>query len=98
LQNSTGNFNLIFNDIDKRAYVTALPVIASKLHPGGVLIVDNVLWYGRVLNKNDSSESTATIRDMTRLLTEDPGWITTLAPIRDGLIVAYKTKHPGIGY
>jgi predicted O-methyltransferase YrrM len=53
--------------------------------------VDNVLWYGNIFDNNDKSDSTEAIRELTHLLKEDPGWITTLAPVRDGLIVAYRT-------
>jgi predicted O-methyltransferase YrrM len=91
LDESSGNYDLVFNDIDKPAYATSLNVITKKLRPGGVLIVDNVLWYGNIFDNNDNSDSTEAIRELTILLKEDPGWITTLAPVRDGLIVAYRT-------
>jgi len=93
LEGIPGTFDLIFNDIDKSAYAVSLPAVTKKLRSGGVLIVDNVLWDGYVFNENDSSESTSAIRELTRLLVEDPGWITTLVPIRDGLIVAYKVEE-----
>jgi len=85
-----GPFDLIFNDIDKQAYAASLPIIADKLRPGGVLIVDNMLWDGRIFDQNDQSESTKGIRELTQLLTTDPGWIANILPIRDGLVVAYK--------
>ncbi len=92
LGNTTRTFDLIFNDIDKHDYATSLPTITSRLRPGGVLIVDNALWFGRILNENDTSESTTAIKEITQLLTENPEWITTLAPIRDELMVSYKAK------
>lgn len=90
LDESSGTFDLIFNDIDKPAYATSLAVIKKRLRPGGVLIVDNMLWYGNIFDNNDRSDSTEAVRELTYLLKEDPGWITTLAPVRDGLIVAYR--------
>jgi predicted O-methyltransferase YrrM len=90
LSEAAGPFDLIFNDIDKEAYPAALPVIAAKLRPGGVLIVDNMLWHGRIFDQRDKSSSTASIRELTRLLTASDEWITTLVPVRDGLAVAYK--------
>lgn len=90
LEGIPGTFDLIFNDIDKHAYATSLPVISKKLRPGGILIVDNALWDGNVFNETDESESTSSIRVLTRLLVENPDWTTTLVPIRDGLIVAYR--------
>ena len=47
LRKTPGTFDLIFNDIDKEDYADSLLVIAEKLRPGGVLIVDNMLWHGR---------------------------------------------------
>ena len=90
LGETSGQFDIIFNDIDKDAYAAALPVINEKLRQGGVMIVDNTLWYGRVLDRNDRSADTRAIREMTGLLTNDPSWITSIVPIRDGVLVAYK--------
>ena len=90
LANTPGTFDLIFNDIDKEGYPASLPVILEKLRPGGVLIVDNMLWHGRIFNENDQDESTQGVREITQLLFESTEWIATLLPIRDGLIVAYK--------
>jgi len=90
LRDTEGPFDIIFNDIDKDAYPNALPVIKEKLRPGGVMIVDNMLWYGRIFDARDQSEGTRGVRDLTRHITTDPDWIVSLAPIRDGLLVAYK--------
>ena len=91
LRESPGPFDLIFNDIDKHAYAAALPVIIDKLRPGGVLIVDNVLWSGRIFDPNDHSANTEGIREMTRLLTSDPNWTVSIIPIRDGVLIGRKT-------
>ena len=90
LRETDGPFDLIFNDIDKQAYPDSLPVIAEKLRPGGVLIVDNLLWHGQILDQNDHERSTEAIRKFTQLITTSPDWITSLVPIRDGLMVARK--------
>ena len=90
LQNMPGPFDLIFNDIDKQAYPASLPFIKEKLKPGGVLIVDNIFWSGRVFDESDKSSSTEGVRELTQLITSDPDWIVSLLPVRDGLIVAYK--------
>jgi caffeoyl-CoA O-methyltransferase len=92
LRETPGPFDLIFNDIDKDGYAAALPVIAEKLRPGGVLIVDNMLWHGRLFDKQDKSAATAGIHKLTELLTQDPGWIVSLVPVRDGVMVAYKAS------
>jgi caffeoyl-CoA O-methyltransferase len=90
LSETEGTFDLIFNDIDKESYPDSLPVIAKKLRPGGILIIDNMLWYGRIFDQNDQSESTRGVREFTRQITHDPQWIVSLLPMRDGLILAYK--------
>lgn len=90
LRQTTGLFDLIFNDIDKDGYPASLTVIAAKLRPGGVLIIDNMLWGGDIFDETNQSDDTKGVREFTRLITTDPGWVTTLVPIRDGLIVAFK--------
>ncbi|MFN8492891.1 MAG: O-methyltransferase [Caldilineaceae bacterium] len=90
LKATDGPFDLIFNDIDKDGYPASLPVIAERLRSGGVLIIDNMFLGGSIFEASNQSASTAGVREFTRLITTDPNWIVTLAPIRDGLIVAIK--------
>ena len=90
LREMPGPFDLIFCDIDKQGYPEALPVIKEKLRPAGVLIIDNILWSGRIFDQNDRSEATEGVREFTRLLMQDPDWIATLTPVRDGMAIAYK--------
>jgi predicted O-methyltransferase YrrM len=91
LRQTEGTFDLIFNDIDKEGYPTSLSVIREKLRPGGLLIVDNMFWQGRALDPTDRSASTDGVRRLTQLVTADPGWISSIVPLRDGLLVAYRT-------
>lgn len=95
LREAGGTFDLIFNDIDKKAYPESLPVIQEKLRPGGVLIVDNVLWSGRIFDADDMSPETGAIRSLTERLTSSAEWITTIVPIRDGLLVALRNGPTG---
>lgn len=90
LRETDGPFDIIFNDILKKDYPAALPAIEEKLRPGGVLIVDNMLWSGKVLDVGDRSPDTEGVRALTRALTQDPRWTTSLVPIRDGLLIAFK--------
>jgi predicted O-methyltransferase YrrM len=90
LRKTDGPFDIIFNDIDKEAYPTSLPLIKEKLRSGGLLIIDNMIWHGQILDPNDHEKSTEAIRRFTRDVTTDPDWIVSLAPVRDGMIVAYK--------
>jgi caffeoyl-CoA O-methyltransferase len=90
LRGSEGGFDLVFNDIDKEAYPASLPVIADKLRSGGLLIVDNLLWSGRIFDPSDTSPATEGVRQLTRDVSADPRWSVSLVPIRDGLLVARK--------
>ena len=90
LQQTPGPFDIIFNDIDKEGYPDSLPVIKEKLRNGGILIIDNMLWSGRTFDKNNNDKSTEAIRAFIKAITSDTDWIVSLAPIRDGMIVAYK--------
>jgi len=88
LRESDEQFDVIFNDILKRGYPAALPVIKEHLRPGGVLVSDNMLWHGAIFDDEDGSEDTRGIREFTRLMTTDPDWISSLVPIRDGMLVS----------
>jgi caffeoyl-CoA O-methyltransferase len=90
LRQTEGPFDIIFNDIDKEGYPDSLPVIKEKLRHGGLLIIDNMLWSGRVYDPDNHEKSTEAIRRFTRDITTDLDWIVSLIPARDGMIVAYK--------
>jgi predicted O-methyltransferase YrrM len=90
LRRASRMFDLIFLDIEKEDYPAALEVITEKLRPGGVLIADNMLWGGRIFNAQDKAASTEGIRALTQLLTKDAQWVTTLLPLRDGVMLAFK--------
>jgi len=91
LRATPGPFDIIFNDIDKEQYPGSLEAIEAKLRPGGVLIIDNMLWGGRIFNPADRDPSTEGVREITRRLSADPGWSVSLLPVRDGMIVARRS-------
>jgi caffeoyl-CoA O-methyltransferase len=90
LRDVDGPFDLIFNDIDKQMYPESLEVLAPKLRSGGLLIIDNMLWGGGVLDDRDQSEAARGVREATRMLADQDAWISSLVPVRDGVIVAMK--------
>lgn len=90
LRQTDGPFDIIFNDIDKEGYPESLPIIKEKLRHGGLLIIDNMIWHGQILDPNNHESSTEAIRRFTRDVTTDLDWIVSLIPARDGMIVAYK--------
>jgi predicted O-methyltransferase YrrM len=90
LRESDGLYDVIFNDIDKEGYPASLAVIEQKLRPGGALIIDNMLWHGRIFDSADKLPATEGVREFTRRITRDPKWAAGLLPVRDGLIVALR--------
>ena len=92
LRAETATFDLIFNDIDKQGYPDSLDVIRERLRTGGVLITDNSLWHGRIFDRSETSPATEGVRELTRRLTTSDDWLTSIVPIRDGLLVALKVR------
>src|SRR5512133_2317595 len=78
LRETQGPFDIIFNDIDKEGYPDSLPVVKEKLRHGGILIIDNMLWHGQILDAKDHEKSTEAIRRFTRDITTDLDWIVSL--------------------
>jgi caffeoyl-CoA O-methyltransferase len=83
-------FDIIFNDVDKEDYPRVLRLVAPRLRKGGLFITDNVLWSGRVAEKNPKEATTKAILEFNRKLSDSKDFYTTLLPIRDGLAVAMK--------
>jgi predicted O-methyltransferase YrrM len=93
LSAQSGPFDLIFSDIDKEGYPGSLPVIEQRLRPGGILIADNLLWGNAVLDPGVTDAATAGVRELTRRVTRSPGWIASVLPIRDGLLLAWRVSE-----
>ena len=83
-------FDVIFNDVDKEDYPRVLRLVAPRLRKGGLFVTDNVLWSGRVAEKNPTDARTRAILEFNRKLYDSPEFYTTILPIRDGLAVAVK--------
>lgn len=90
LRDSEEVYDLIFSDIDKEGYPDSLPVIENKLRAGGVLIVDNLLWSGNIFDEQDRSKATLAIKRFTQMMSKSKTWISSIIPIRDGVLVAFK--------
>lgn len=92
LTRTDGPFDIVFNDIDKDGYPGSLPAIEEKLRPGGLLIIDNMLWSGRIFDAGNTTAATEGVREFTRRITSSDRWVVSLVPIRDGMIVALKAQ------
>jgi caffeoyl-CoA O-methyltransferase len=83
-------FDIIFNDVDKEDYPRVFKLVPPRLRQGGLFVTDNVLWSGKVAQKNPSEASTKAILEFNRLLYNSPDFLTTILPIRDGVAVAVR--------
>ncbi|QZK91280.1 O-methyltransferase [Flavobacterium sp. CHNK8] len=82
-------FDLVFIDADKENYLNYFELILPKMNKGGIILSDNVLWSGKVLEPlNPKDLSTKILLEYNRLLATDPRVETVLLPIRDGLTVS----------
>ncbi|WP_024768992.1 O-methyltransferase [Aquimarina macrocephali] len=82
-------FDLVFIDADKPNYPTYFELIINKMNSGGVILSDNVLWNGKVIEKVDDEDiSTKALLKYNTLLIEDKRIETVLLPIRDGLTIS----------
>lgn len=82
-------FDLVFIDADKENYIAYFNLIVPMMRKGGVILSDNVLWSGKVLEEvKPNDKSTKVLLEYNQLLKNDPRVETVLLPIRDGLTVS----------
>jgi caffeoyl-CoA O-methyltransferase len=82
-------FDLVFIDADKENYINYFNIILPKMNKGGIILSDNVLWSGKVLEPvHPNDVSTKILIEYNQLLKNDPRVETVLLPIRDGLTVS----------
>ena len=88
-----GDFDIVFNDIDKDGYPAAWRPRATGSAPGGLYVCDNVLWYGRVAVEDPDDARphyTEAVLEHNRLIAEDERYLSTIVPTRDGVMVAIR--------
>lgn len=91
LADTPGEFDIIYNDVDKPQYPETWLQAKDRIRPGGLYLCDNVLWYGRVAEGDGKSlEQTEAILSHNQLVFADPDFDTFIHPVRDGLLVARK--------
>ena len=85
-----GPFELVFIDADKINYEKYFDFVIPKMSKGGLIISDNVMWSGKVLDEFDSiDESTVALKKYNKKLKNDPRVKTTILPFRDGLSLSW---------
>ena len=78
----------MFIDADKENYIHYFNLIVPMMNPGGIILSDNVLWSGKVLEElNPKDTSTKILVEYNQIINQDPRVETVLLPIRDGLTV-----------
>ncbi len=82
------NFDLIFIDADKENYIKYFEIVSKKLNPNGIIISDNVLWSGKVVEESDNDQETDTLKKFNKLLSKDERFETIILPLRDGLSIS----------
>jgi predicted O-methyltransferase YrrM len=84
-------FDLVFIDADKNNYPNYYDAVIERVRPGGLIIADNVLWSGKVLEPDAAQDDkTRALVEYTRRVSTDPRVERVLVPMRDGLLVARK--------
>ena len=83
------NFDLVFIDADKPNYPKYFHLIMDKLNSGGIIISDNVLWSGKVVEPvKEDDDSTKALLKYNKLLAKDERLETVMLPVRDGLTIS----------
>lgn len=85
------NYDLVFLDADKKNYLNYLALLTPKINSGGVLLSDNVLWSGKVIDESQKKDrDTAVLLEFNNQLANHPSFETVLLPLRDGLTLSRK--------
>ena len=85
LKNSDEIFDLVFIDANKSAYVDYFHLVKPRLKSGSVVLFDNVLWYGKVLEENPKSKMTKKIKELNDIASDDTDFDSFVLPLRDGI-------------
>ncbi len=85
-------FDFVFIDADKPNYWNYYNLVFPKLRVGGIIIADNVLWSGKILDKETNDESTIALRDFNEKIQADERVRNILLAVRDGLMIVRKDR------
>jgi len=81
-------FDLVFIDADKRYYPEYYEMLLPKMNKAGLILADNVLWYGKVVQKNANDAETMALKKYNEMLSKDERVEVLILPVRDGISVA----------
>ena len=81
------SLDFAFIDADKENYLNYYEEILRRTRPGGLILIDNVLWNGAVLESRDKSADTRAIRELNDLIAQDERVDAVMLPVADGLTI-----------
>ena len=87
LNDLDGEFDVVYDDIDKEGYPDAWRAARERIRVGGLYVCDNVLWSGRIFDE-EPDEQTRAILEHNALIADDDHYVSTIVPTRDGVLVA----------
>jgi len=88
LKNLNEKYDIIFIDADKENYINYFNQVSNKLRKNGIIISDNVLWSGKVLDSNQMDEETSTLVQFNKIINNDKRFKSIILPIRDGISIS----------
>ena len=81
---------MAFIDANKKDYDHYYERVLTLIRPGGLIVIDNVFWGGRVLDKNNNNKSTCSIRKLNKKMHHDPRVSLSMLPLNDGVTLVWK--------
>jgi len=91
LKDTPGEFDIVFMDIDKDQYPSGYHVFKDRVKMGGLVIVDNLIWSGKVA-AGEKDPATEGVREYIQLMWQDPRFLSSLMPVRDGVGVSLRVR------
>ena len=88
LKNLNEKYDIIFIDADKENYINYFNQVSNKLSKNGIIISDNVLWSGKVLDSKQKDEETSTLVEFNKIINQDKRFKSIILPIRDGISIS----------
>ena len=88
LKNLNEKYDIIFIDADKENYINYFNQVSNKLSKNGIIISDNVLWSGKVLDSDQMDEETSTLVQFNKIINDDKRFKSIILPIRDGISIS----------
>lgn len=92
LRQDKGLYDVVFIDVDKHQYPDCLALAKAKVRVGGLVVTDNTLWSGKAYDKAAKDPDTQGVREYNRAAFSDPGLLSTLVPLRDGVTVSLRVS------